>query len=295
MSALGSAKDPDRCSPHLTRLLEGLPVGDRRLEIAGVSTPVLEGGEGPPIVLLHGLGGFAEEWRLVIPMLTGDHRVVVPDLPGLGRSKVVRSDLDAASVVAWLGELIEQTCSEPPTLVGHSLGGGIAARFAIEHPDRVGRVVLVDAASIGRPNRPAPAVLAALIRFGARPTHANHDRLMSHVLVNPDRVAREWGDRWPAFEGYDIDLAKDKSVSRSTGQLLRRVAGRRVPLEQLAAILVPVAMIWGTGDRLMRFRIAERTAERMGWPLFPIDDCGHGPHIERPGVFHEALEMAISA
>ena len=260
-----------------------------------MSTPVLEGGEGPRIVLLHGLGGFAEEWRLVIPKLTSDHRVVVPDLPGLGRSEVVRSDLDAASVVAWLRELIEQTCSEPPTLVGHSLGGGIAVRFAIEHPDRVSRVVLVDAASVGRPNRPAPAVLAALIRFGAGPTHANHDRLMSHVLVHPGRVSRKWGDQWPGFEGYDIDLAKDKSVSRSTGQLLRRVAGRRVPIDQLAAIDVPVAMIWGTGDRLMRFRIAERTAERMGWPLFPIDDCGHAPHIERPSVFHEALEMAMSA
>jgi pimeloyl-ACP methyl ester carboxylesterase len=122
MSGLGSAKDPENSSDHLSRLLEGLPVTDRRLELAGTSTPVLEGGDGPPLVLLHGVGGFAEEWGRVIPRLVGSHRVVVPDLPGLGRSQARAGRLDAASVVDWLRHVIEQTCSEPPTLVGHSLG-----------------------------------------------------------------------------------------------------------------------------------------------------------------------------
>ena len=96
MSGLGSAKDPENSSHHLSRLLEGLPVTDRRLELAGTSTPVLEGGDGPPVVLLHGVGGFAEEWVRVLPRLVGSHRVVVPDLPGLGRSQAGAGRLDAA-------------------------------------------------------------------------------------------------------------------------------------------------------------------------------------------------------
>ena len=111
------------------RLLAGLPVAERRLQLAGVSTAALEGGNGSPIVLLHVPGESAFWWMRVIPDLVTTHRVIVPDLPGHGASVVADNALDAYSVIAWLGELIEQTCPTPPTLVGHLLGGAIAARF----------------------------------------------------------------------------------------------------------------------------------------------------------------------
>ncbi len=293
MSGQGSAKDPGSTSRPLAQLLDGLPVTDRRLDISGTSTPVLEGGTGAPIVLLHGIGGFAEEWACVVPTLVGNHRVVVPDLPGLGRSRAGSSTLDATSVVEWLRSLIDQTCEEPPTLVGHSLGGGIAARFAIAYPDKIRRVVLEDSASLGR-FRPSPGLVLAIMRFGARPTRANHDRFLGQVLFDPDLAAAEWGHRWSALEDYDIELASNKGVSKATGQLLRRIAARRIPQERLGSIKVPVALIWGTGDRLMRFAIGERVAQAFDWPLYPIKECGHGPHIERPPAFIEALEMAIA-
>ena len=294
VSRLGSTKDPGNTSRYLAQLMDGLPVTDRRLDVAGVSTPVLEGGNSEPIILLHGIGGFAAEWACVLPKLVGSHRVVVPDLPGLGRSRLGNSSLDVVSVVEWLRQLIEQTCKERPTLVGHSLGGGIAARFAISHPDMIRQVVLEDSASLGR-FRPAPGLVAAIIRFGARPTRANHERFLRQVLFDPSRAASEWGERWSASEGYDIELAHDKGVSKATGQLLRRIAARRIPQEQLASMTVPVTLIWGTGDRLMRFSIARRVAVGLGWPLHPIEECGHGPHIERPGAFVEALETTLTS
>ena len=137
------------------RLLKDLPVTERQLDLAGVSTSLLEGGEGPPLVLLHGQGGFAAMWGRVILHLTGSQRVVPPDLPGLGHSEVRAGTLDAPAMVAWLGELIEQTCAEPPILVGYSLGESFAAHFAIEHGDRLRGIVLVDSGSLG-PFRPAP-------------------------------------------------------------------------------------------------------------------------------------------
>src|SRR5438445_2118152 len=107
------------------QLREVIPVAERRLELAGVSTAVLEGGDGPPIVLLHGPGEYAAKWMRVIPDLATTYRVVAPDLPGHGTSEVTDGPLDADRVFAWIDELIEQTCTSPPALIGHLLGGAI--------------------------------------------------------------------------------------------------------------------------------------------------------------------------
>jgi pimeloyl-ACP methyl ester carboxylesterase len=275
------------------RLLEGLPITERRLDLAEVSTSLLEGGDGSPIVLLHGQGGFAAIWGRVIPHLVGSHRVVAPDLPGLGQSEVQAGRLDAPRAVAWLGDLIAQTCAESPTLVGHSLGGAFAARFAIEHGDRVRRIVLADSGSLGR-FRPAPGVLVALVRYIRRPNLSTHDRFLRQVFVDPERARAGWGEHWAAFEEYHIDRAAQPSVGAANRELLRRIGVRRIPPDQLRKIGVPVALIWGRNDRVMRFRIAEEASARFGWPLYPIDDCGHVPHVERPDAFLDALYAAIA-
>jgi pimeloyl-ACP methyl ester carboxylesterase len=98
------------------RTLAGLPVTERREQLAGVSTAVLEGGDGPPIVLPQ--GEFAAVWMRVIPELVTTHRLIAPDLPGLGASEASDGAPYAGITLTWLGELIEQTCAIPPVLVG---------------------------------------------------------------------------------------------------------------------------------------------------------------------------------
>jgi pimeloyl-ACP methyl ester carboxylesterase len=151
------------------RLLTGMPVTERRLELAGVSTAVLEGGDGPPVVLLHGASEFAACWMRVLPDLVRTRRVVAPDLPGHGASAVTGDPPDAGRVAEWLGQLIERTCPSPPALVGHGLGGAIAARFAADHGDRVARLVLVDSYGLGR-FRPTPRFALALAGVIVRPS-----------------------------------------------------------------------------------------------------------------------------
>src|SRR6266498_443865 len=112
------------------RMLAGVPVSPRRLEVGGVSTMVLEAGDGPPMILLHGgieTGGVY--WAPVIPQLAEQFRVIVPDSPGLGAS-VRLARMDTVAFSAWFAELIRHTCSEKPVLVAHSLNGSMAARFA---------------------------------------------------------------------------------------------------------------------------------------------------------------------
>jgi pimeloyl-ACP methyl ester carboxylesterase len=274
-------------------LSKDLPVTERRLDLAEVSTSLLEGGEGPPIVLLHGQGGFAAMWGRVIPHLVGSHRVVAPDLPGLGHSEVRAGNLDARAMVAWLGELIEQTCAEPPVLVGHSLGGSLAAHFAIERGDQLQGIVLVDSGALA-PFRPALGALAALVRYIRRPSPANYERFSRQVFFDPDRVRTEGGERWEALKAYHIDRTTQPSVRVANRQLLRRIGVRRIPPDKLRKIDVPVALIWGRNDRMMRFRIAVEANSRFGWPLYPIDDCGHVSSVERPDAFLEALHAAIA-
>jgi pimeloyl-ACP methyl ester carboxylesterase len=93
--AMGEGTTADRLA---ARVIEGLPVTIGRLDLAGVSTALLEGGEGPPFVLIHGQGGFAEIMGGIIASLVDRYRVITPDLPGLGRSEVRGGTLDAPGI-----------------------------------------------------------------------------------------------------------------------------------------------------------------------------------------------------
>jgi pimeloyl-ACP methyl ester carboxylesterase len=273
------------------RLLAGAPVTERRLDLAGVSTAVLEGGDGPPVVLLHGQGGWSGMWLPVIADLVTTHRVVAPDLPGLGASEVPDGPPDAARALAWLDALIQRTCPAPPALVGASLGASIAARFAIAHPDRLSRLVLMGAGSLGQ-FRPAPGVVLALIRFVARPNERTQRGFLRQVAVDPARVQALLGERWEASQAYLLELARTPSVRAANRRLLRELGTKRIPPQELARITVPTSLIWGRHDRVMRLRIAEAASARYGWPLHVIEDAGHFS-LEQPKASREALQVAL--
>jgi len=270
------------------RLLDDLPVTERRLPVAGVSTAVLEGGDGPPAVLLHGPGESSFWWMRVVPDLVDTHRVIVPDLPGHGASTVTDDALDADLALAWLGELIDETCSEPPTVVGHLLGGAIAARFASGHDGRLRRLVLVDSLGLGR-FLPSPRFAFGLIRFVVRPTDRAYHRFLDQCMIDRDGLIEGMGDDWEPFLAYNLERARTPSVKSAMRTLMKEVGVPRIPSEDLERITVPTSLIWGRDDRAIRLGTAERAASRYGWPLHVIDDAGDDPKLERPAAFLEAL------
>jgi pimeloyl-ACP methyl ester carboxylesterase len=272
------------------QLLAGLPVAERRLDLAGVSTAVLEGGDGPPVVLLHGPGEFAAKWLRVLPDLVTTHRVVAPDLPGHGTSDANGGRLDGDRVSAWLGELIEQTCPSPPVVVGHVLGGAIAARFAIDRGDRLSRLVLVDTLGLAR-FRPAPRFGLTMIGFLARPTERTYGRFMRQCSFDLDGLREQMGDRWEPFVAYNLELARGPGA-KAAGRLMRELGIPRIPPEDLARIAVPTTLIWGRRDRANRLRIAEAASSRYGWPLHVVEDCADDPPRDQPEAFLEALRTA---
>ena len=274
------------------RVIEGLPVTTRRLALAGVSTSLLDGGEGSPIVVLHGQGGFAEIMGGLIAHLVDRYRVIAPDLPGLGRSEVQEGTLDEGGVMRWLGELIAKTCDQPPILIGHSMGGSIAARFAAKRGDEIGKLILINSGSLG-PFRPPPSLLFALIRMIRKPDHASLHRMQRQIFFNADRVRAQMGERLTALEDYQLDRAKQQSVNEANRILLRKVGTKAIPDDELATIKVPVAMIWGRHDRVMPVKYAERARTKFGWPLHVIEEAGHIPMAEQPAPFGAALGAVL--
>jgi pimeloyl-ACP methyl ester carboxylesterase len=274
------------------RLLAGLPVTESRRELAGVSTAVLEGGDGPSVVLLHGPGEFAAGWLPVLPQLTRTNRVIAPDLPGHGASRVAGDPIDAERVLPWLDELIEQTCSEPPVLVGRVVGGAIAARFTANQGERIAALVLVDTLGLA-PFRPDPRFGIALQRFFAEPTDRSYHRVMEFCAFDLDRVRERLGERWEAYASYAVELVGDPGVQAALGSLIGQFGAAPIPPEELARIAVPCTLIWGRHDLATPLHVAEAASARYGWPLHVVDDAGDDPPLDQPEAFLDALRRAV--
>lgn len=273
------------------RLLKGIPVNERQLNAAGISTAVLEGGEGPPVVLLHGPGEFGAKWLRVIPELVGSHRVIAPDLPAHGASEVLETGVDAELACDWLGELIELTCPSPPVLVGHVLGGAIAARFAIRRSDRLDHLVLVDSLGLA-PFRPSPRFALAMIRMQVRPTERAYYRFMRQCSLDLESLRDEMGAQWDPFVAYTIELARGPGA-KIVRRMMRDFGIVKISPDDLARIDVPATLIWGRGDRALHLPLAEAAGARYGWPLHVIENCADDPARDQPEAFLRALRAAI--
>jgi pimeloyl-ACP methyl ester carboxylesterase len=274
------------------RMLAGICVDERRLQVAGVSTTVLEGGDGPPLVLLHGgieCGGAI--WAPVVHGLARSHRLLIPDLPGLGESEPL-GRLDPGAFNEWFGEFLRTTCSAEPTLVAHSLAGNLAARFAAEHGDLLRALAIYAAPGVGAPYRMPFRLRVVAIRFGLRPTDRNAERFDRFALLDLDRTRerdREWFD---AFTRCTMSRATVPHVKRTMRQLIK-TATEQVREPALGHIAIPTTLVWGRHDRMVPVGLAQAASTRLGWQLHVVDEAAHVPHIEHPEGFLGALGSAL--
>lgn len=276
------------------RLLAQMPVTERRLELAGVSTPLLEGGEGPPLVLLHGPGEHATKWLRIVPDLVETNRVIAPDLPGHGASEVKRGELDAEQVIEWLGELIERTCETKPTIVAQIVGGPIAARFVARRGDRIEQLILVDSLGLA-PFEPAPEFGQALEGFYTQPTADTHDELWGRCAYDLDRLRDDMGEGWDALAAYNLDRARTPAVMDAVNKLMAAFGFSPVNPAELERITVPTTLIWGRHDLATALEKAEAASAAYGWPLYVIEGAADDPPIEQPEAFLEVLRSQVLA
>jgi pimeloyl-ACP methyl ester carboxylesterase len=266
------------------RVLDGFE--ERRL--GGVR--YLVGGAGPPLVLVHGLGGLATNWRLVAPALAAERRVILPELPGHGGSEPLRGAAtidpfaDAALAVA------EAEGGVPAPWVGHSLGGLIALRAAACRPDAVSGVVVAAGAGISSAARASEAVLTVLgvVRpgriVGRRATRVSRSRLGRRLSFG------WWGVADP--DGFDPAMAEAFLLGppQHTDTL---TAGRALvasdPRAELDRVACPCLCLWGANDNWVPLRDGFEYARRLRAPLRAIADCGHLLIGERPDAVVAAI------
>lgn len=277
-----------------TQLTEALPVTEHRLNIVGISTAVLMGGKGAtPMILLHGPGESSVWWMRVIPKLIKNNRVIVPDLPGHGESKVNKESLDNGLVFDWLSDLIEQTCPSPPILVGNIIGGSIGARFAINYGNKINGLVLVNSLGLGK-FRPKPSFAFRLFRFMLWPTKKNFSRFFPHCMYDVDTLRQSMGKYWDPFVAYNLECARDKERSDALQFMMKNLGIPKIPDKELRKINVPTALIWGRHDKANKLKIAEAASKKYGWPLQIIEETRDDPKLERPEAFLDALNNIIN-
>jgi len=273
-------------------LLSKLPVSERWLNLAGIPTAVLEGGEGKPVILLHGPGEFAATWMRVIPGLVATHRVIAPDLPGHGESGTGHKPLNANRIIDWLGELIDQTCSSPPVLAGHLLGGAIGLRFAARYSGRLQHLVLVDSFGLGK-FRPSLKFAFAMFGFIAKPTSRTQDRLFRRCFVDYDGLQHEMKKDFELIKTYALERARTGELKTALRSLMPEFALKPVPPEDLRKIKTPVSMIWGRHDLQVRLQIAQSASANYAWPLHIIENAADDPAFEEPEAFIHAMRAPL--
>ena len=254
----------------------------------GIRTFYLDAGAGPPIVLLHGLGGTNASMLPVIRGLAARHRVIAPDLPGFGDSEKPLRRYTARFYARWLAAFLDAVGVERAHLVGNSMGGRIALEAALEHPARVDRLVLLaPAMAFLRYRHGVPLVrallpeLAMLVPFTAAPTRA----VLRGLFARPDRLPDAW------MRGAADELARVMRSARArvaffsaARQLyLDEPFGARGLWTRLPALTRPALFVWGARDRLVPARFARHvTAALPTATSLILDDCGHVPQFELP-------------
>jgi pimeloyl-ACP methyl ester carboxylesterase len=228
----------------------------------------------PVLVLLHGASDQAGTWFAVAGKLAKTHRVLAPDLAGHGESGPKEGPLPLPMMVVQLDALLDHEHVKRATLVGNSMGGWVAMLYAMEHPDRVERLVLEDASGMLWPLS-VPLVAA------------NRDDAVKilRAVHGPDAPTPEW-----AIEGLLDSHAGDLMKRVMAGGVLDHLVDLK-----LSSLKTPATLIWGKDDGLLPVAYAEALQKKIaGSTLIVIDGAAHMPHRQQPEKFLECLSKSSS-
>jgi pimeloyl-ACP methyl ester carboxylesterase len=246
-------------------------------------------GDGPPLVLVHGVGANRGVWSEVIDPLAGERRVVALDLPGFGDSAAVGEGFDLGRVADVVAEASEERAGGPFDLLGHSLGGAVCLNLAARHPALVRSLVLL--APAGFAPRSAPLALG----LGAASEAFLAARRTVGVPLAGNPLARRtllWGavargDRLsPATARFMLRASADAT---RLGEAVKAAAAADLQAT-LAELPMPIGVLWGERDRIVAPAALDRIRDaRPGVPVETIAGAGHVPQLEAPEAFRAAL------
>lgn len=259
-------------------------------------------GDGEPVILIHGIASSYNTWNAVLPELGKTCTAVAPDLLGHGRSSKPRGDYSLGAFATGIRDFMEALEIPSATIVGHSMGGGIAMQFAYQFPKRCQRLVLVSSGGLGPEVTP---VLKAATLPGSDVflQIATSDRL-ENAGQAVGRKLRGWGFRATpgmASVGSHFIALKDREARKAFVTTARSVMdwrGQRVDARDrlYLAAEVPTMIVWGRRDRFIPVRHGMEAHELIpGSRLEIFDESGHFPHEHEAERFTELLLDFISS
>jgi pimeloyl-ACP methyl ester carboxylesterase len=280
--------------------LTGLP-DVQKLPWHGRELAVRRGGSGPTVVLIHGMAGSLDTWDPVFATLAQTCDVIALDLPGHGASSRLRGDFSLGSLASAVRDALDLLDVDAATIVGHSLGGGIAMQFLYQFPERGERLVLVSSGGLGRDVTPmlrmlslpgADVVLAQLTRL-------QHNRRAGAVgrLLRPI-AARTWNDL--PYMLRQMALLADRESRASflaTIDAVIDLGGQRVSATDRLHLAgnLPTLIVWGESDRMIPASHGRAAADLIdGCRLDVVPGAGHYPHEDDPGRFARTLADFIA-
>jgi pimeloyl-ACP methyl ester carboxylesterase len=274
----------------------------RRVAVHGHTAAFQIAGEGPVLLLLHGMAASSQTWNQVAPALARRFTVIAPDLLGHGESAKPHGEYSLGAHANFIRDLLARLGHERATIVGHSFGGGVAMQLAYQYPDRCERLALVGSGGFGRE-------VNGLLRMLALP---GGEQLLS-VVCSPK--LRDAGDRlaaWLAGRGLRAAPVIEE-IWRSYTSLAEAMT-RRAFFRTLRAVIdsdgqsvcaadrlhltseVPTLIVWGGCDTIIPVRHAHAAHDAIeNSRLEVFEDAGHYPHCEKPERFTEALTDFIES
>ncbi|ORB28252.1 alpha/beta fold hydrolase [Mycolicibacterium parafortuitum] len=273
----------------------------RYLDLHGDRVAYLDVGAGDEtLLLLHGMAGSSDTWRSVIPQLSKRYRVIAPDLLGHGQSAKPRGDYSLGAFAAWLRDLLDELGVASVTIVGQSLGGGVAMQFVYQHPDYCRRLVLISSGGLGQD-----------VGWTLRLLSAPGSELLLPVITLPPLIRageklRSWfsaanvgsprgAEMWSAYSSLADSQTRQaflrtlRSVVDYRGQAVSALNKLHLTSE------LPLMVIWGNRDRIIPvdhgFALDQH---RPGCRIEVLDGVGHFPHVETPDVVVDLLDDFIA-
>jgi len=289
----GRASEPGRPGLVSRRDMDTIPL--QHIRIHGHDIGYRRAGEGPALLLVHGMAGSSATWREVIPALAANHLVVAPDLLGHGESAKPLGDYSLGAYASGLRDLLGALGIGPVTVVGQSLGGGVAMQLAYQHPDLVERLVLVDSGGLGREvswilrlltlpgaEYVMPLVFPGFIREGGN--------VVGRALGRVGIRAPQLGEVWQAYAAL-TETANRQAFVRTLRAVIDP-GGQSVSASDRLYLTggMPTLIMWGDRDPIIPVAHAYAAHAAMpGSRLEVFEGVGHFPHLECPNAFVEVL------
>jgi pimeloyl-ACP methyl ester carboxylesterase len=271
------------------------------MEVNGDRVAYRDAGDGEVLLLIHGMAGSSTTWRAVMPQLSTKFRVVAPDLLGHGESAKPRGDYSLGAFAVWLRDFLDELDIGRATVVGHSLGGGVAMQFVYQHPDYCKRLILISSGGLG-PDvgmilrlLSAPGAELVLPVIAPQPVLRVGNKLRSW-LTDAGVQSPRGAEVWSAYSSLS-----DRQTRQSFLRTLRSVVDYRgqavsaLNRLQLRAEL-PVMAIWGERDSIIPVDHAYTAHQaRADTRLEVLPGIGHFPQVEAPTEVVELIEDFLAA